>query len=103
MSDAAAEKKRGLPSRVRMRHGQHFVEELAARSETPVGRMMPVSIIDPDPRQPRGAMGELDELVDSIRRKGVLEPISGKVRLETDLLDPSSSMSWLPESGPEIQ
>lgn len=32
-----------------------------------------------------------------------VEPISGKVRLETDLLDPSSSMSWLPESGPEIQ
>lgn len=75
MSDTALEKKRGLPSRVRMRHGQHFVEELAARSETPVGRMLPVSIIDADPRQPRGSMGDLDELVDSIRRKGVLEPI----------------------------
>lgn len=75
MSDTSAEKKRGLPSRVRMRHGQHFVEELAARSEAPVGRMMSISQIDADPRQPRSAMGELDDLVDSIRRKGVLEPI----------------------------
>lgn len=75
MSDLAAAKKRGLPSRVRMRHGQHFVEELAARSETPVGKMVAISTVDPDPRQPRNAMGDLDDLVDSIRRKGVLEPI----------------------------
>lgn len=75
MSELNLDKKRGLPSRVRMRHGQHFVEELAARNETPVGRMLPISAIDADPRQPRASMGDLDDLVDSIRRKGVLEPI----------------------------
>jgi ParB family chromosome partitioning protein len=70
-----AMKKRGLPMRVKMRHDTHFVDELAARHEVPVGRMMPLSAIEPDPHQPRSAMGELDELVASIRDKGVLEPI----------------------------
>jgi ParB family chromosome partitioning protein len=58
-----------------MRHEPHFVEELTARHETPVGKMVPLSTIEPDPNQPRSAMGDLDELVASIREKGVLEPI----------------------------
>lgn len=61
--------------RVKMRHDTHFVEELSARHETPVGKMVPLSAIEPDPNQPRTAMGDLDELVASIREKGVLEPI----------------------------
>jgi ParB family transcriptional regulator, chromosome partitioning protein len=73
VSDVA--KKRGLPLRVKMRHDTHFVEELTARHETPVGRMIPLSSIEPDPRQPRTTMGSLSELVASIREKGVLEPI----------------------------
>ncbi|HEX4962459.1 MAG TPA: ParB/RepB/Spo0J family partition protein [Thermoanaerobaculia bacterium] len=73
MSDPA--RKRGLPVRVKMRHDTHFVEELAARHETPVGRMIPLSAIEPDPAQPRTSMGDLDDLVQSIRDKGVLEPI----------------------------
>jgi ParB family chromosome partitioning protein len=68
-------KKRGLPLRVKMRHDTHFVEELAARNETPVGKMLPLSAIEPDPSQPRSTMGDLDDLVGSIRDKGVLEPI----------------------------
>jgi ParB family transcriptional regulator, chromosome partitioning protein len=68
-------RKRGLPMRVKMRHDTHFVEELTARHETPVGKMVPLSTIEPDPNQPRSAMGELGELVTSIRDKGVLEPI----------------------------
>lgn len=68
-------KKRGLPLRVKMRHDQHFVDEIAARHETPVGRMLPLSSIEPDPGQPRSTMGELDDLVASIRDKGVLEPL----------------------------
>jgi ParB family chromosome partitioning protein len=68
-------RKRGLPLRVKMRHDTHFVEELAARHETPVGKMVPLSVIEPDPHQPRSAMGDLSELVSSIRAKGVLEPI----------------------------
>src|SRR6476659_6593076 len=58
-----------------MRHDNHFVEELTARHETPVGRMIPLSAIEPDPGQPRSTMGDLDDLVQSIRDKGVLEPI----------------------------
>jgi ParB family chromosome partitioning protein len=68
-------KRRGLPMQVKMRHDPHFVEELAARSETSVGRMIPLSAIEPDPGQPRSTMGDLSELVSSIRDKGVLEPI----------------------------
>lgn len=74
MSDPAR-KRGGLPLRVKMRHDTHFVEELTARHETPVGKMVPLSTIEPDPNQPRSTMGDLDELVASIRDKGVLEPI----------------------------
>ena len=74
MSDPAR-KRGGLPLRVKMRHDTHFVEELTARHETPVGKMVPLSTIEPDPNQPRTTMGDLDELVASIRDKGVLEPI----------------------------
>ncbi len=75
-------RKRGLPVRVKMRHEPHFVEELTARHETPVGKMVPLSTIEPDPNQPRSAMGDLDELVASIREKGVLEPILVRPRPE---------------------
>ncbi|HVS02366.1 MAG TPA: ParB/RepB/Spo0J family partition protein [Thermoanaerobaculia bacterium] len=58
-----------------MRHSQHFVEELAARSETPIGKLVPLADVDPDPNQPRAAMGSLEDLVSSIRDKGILEPL----------------------------
>jgi ParB family chromosome partitioning protein len=58
-----------------MRHSQHFVDELAARHETPIGKLVPLAEIEPDPRQPRSTMGELGDLVASIRDKGVLEPL----------------------------
>lgn len=73
MSEPA--KKRGLPVRVKMRHDTHFVEALAARHDTPIGRMVPLAAIEPDPNQPRTSMGDLSELAASIREKGVLEPI----------------------------
>jgi ParB family chromosome partitioning protein len=73
-------KKRGLPLQVKMRHDTHFVEELTARHDAPVGRMIPLSAIEPDPQQPRSAMGDLSELVTSIRDKGVLEPILVRLR-----------------------
>lgn len=76
-------RKRGLPLRVKMRHDTHFVEELTARHETPVGKMVPLSTLEPDPNQPRSTMGDLDELVASIREKGVLEPILVRPRPES--------------------
>lgn len=74
MSEATAAK-RGLPVRVKMRHSAHFVDELAARNETAIGRLLPLSSIQPDSGQPRLDVGDLADLVASIREKGVLEPI----------------------------
>lgn len=74
MSEATTAK-RGLPVRVKMRHSAHFVDELAARHETPVGRLLPLSSVQADPGQPRQELGDLSDLVSSIREKGVLEPI----------------------------
>jgi ParB family chromosome partitioning protein len=58
-----------------MRHDNHFVEELTTRNEAPVGRMIALSTVEPDPNQPRTTMGDLADLVSSIRERGVLEPI----------------------------
>lgn len=68
-------KKRGLPGRVKMRHDSHFVDDLTSREVEPIGRMLPLSLIVPDPDQPRSEMGDLAELTASVREKGVLEPI----------------------------
>ncbi|HUP66313.1 MAG TPA: ParB/RepB/Spo0J family partition protein [Thermoanaerobaculia bacterium] len=67
--------KRGLPERARMRHDAHFVDELARRSSSQIGAMLPLSIIEPNPGQPRTNVGNLEDLTASIREKGVLEPI----------------------------
>jgi ParB family transcriptional regulator, chromosome partitioning protein len=58
-----------------MRHDVHFVEQLVRPSGVPVGRMIPIEDIDPNPGQPRRQLGELAELTASIREKGLLEPL----------------------------
>jgi len=65
----------GLPESLRMRHDPHFVEQLARPSGVPVGRLIPLEDIDPNPNQPRQSLGDLSELTASIREKGILEPI----------------------------
>jgi ParB family chromosome partitioning protein len=67
--------KRGLPSGLRMRHDAHYVEELAQHRPTPVGRMIALDKLDPNPDQPRVEIGDLADLTASIREKGVLEPL----------------------------
>jgi ParB family chromosome partitioning protein len=67
--------KRGLPSGLRMRHDAHYVEELAQHRPTPIGRMIALEKLEPNPLQPRVEIGDLTELTDSIREKGVLEPL----------------------------
>lgn len=79
MSEAAASK-RGLPIRVKMRHGTHFVDELSRRNEAPVGKLLPLSSIEPNASQPRNDVGDLSDLISSIREKGVLEPILVRLR-----------------------
>jgi ParB family transcriptional regulator, chromosome partitioning protein len=68
-------KRMGLPVTLKMRHDAHYVEQLTSFSGAAVGRMIPVDKIRPNPDQPRKALGELRELTDSIKEKGVLEPL----------------------------
>lgn len=68
-------KRRGLPETSRMRHDSHFVEQLVRADELPVGRRIPIHLIEANPNQPRSSMGDLAELTKSITDKGVLEPI----------------------------
>ncbi len=68
-------KRRGLPETSRMRHDSHFVEQLVRADELPVGRRIPIHLIEANPDQPRSTMGDLADLTRSIVDKGVLEPI----------------------------
>ena len=67
--------KRGLPETLRMRHDEHYVEALAASAGAPVGRMVSIELLDPNPNQPRQVMGDLSELMASVAEKGVIEPL----------------------------
>jgi ParB family transcriptional regulator, chromosome partitioning protein len=58
-----------------MRHDRHYVEELSSLRGTPIGRMIALDRLEPNPNQPRLEIGELDELIASIKEKGVLEPL----------------------------
>jgi ParB family chromosome partitioning protein len=68
-------KRIGLPVTLKMRHDAHYVEQLTSFSGAAVGRMIPVDKIRPNPDQPRKYFGELQDLTDSIKEKGVLEPL----------------------------
>jgi len=67
--------KRGLPNTLKMRHDRHYVEELASRSGAPIGRMISIERLEPNPQQPRIEIGDLTDLIASIKEKGVLEPL----------------------------
>jgi ParB family chromosome partitioning protein len=63
-----------------MRHDEHYVATLSAPAGIPIGRLLAIDQIDPNPEQPRQAMGDLSELMASIAEKGVIEPIVVRVR-----------------------
>jgi ParB family chromosome partitioning protein len=60
-----------------MRHDRHFVESLVDREVAPgeLGILLPVSAIETNREQPRANLGDLSELAQSIRTRGVLEPL----------------------------
>jgi ParB family chromosome partitioning protein len=58
-----------------MRHDAHYVEELATHHPTPIGRLIALDQLDPNPEQPRVEIGDLNDLTASIKEKGVLEPL----------------------------
>jgi ParB family transcriptional regulator, chromosome partitioning protein len=68
--------KRGLPNNFKLRHDTHYVEALTSRSAgAPIGRMIPIDKLTPNPGQPRVETGDLSELIASIKEVGVLEPL----------------------------
>lgn len=77
--------KRGLPTGIQMRHDAHYVEELT-RAYRSIGKIIPIGKIVPNPEQPRVDIGDLNELTDSIRQNGVLEPL---------LLKPKGDGTWM--------
>jgi len=68
-------RKSGLPENLAMRHDFHFVELISAKTATPRIRIIPIDRIDPNPHQARSELGDLAELMASIKAKGILEPI----------------------------
>lgn len=67
--------KRGLPVGIHMRHDAHYVEELASQTPASIGRLITVEFLDPNPDQPRVEIGDLSDLILSIKERGVLEPL----------------------------
>ncbi len=67
--------RRGLPTTARMRHDSHFVEELATSQTDAIGQNIPIDQLRPNHAQPRQVFDGLEELVASIERVGVLEPL----------------------------
>ena len=68
-------KRSGLPATIGMKHDGHFVDLISSRSLGPRIRMIPIDKLDPNPHQARCELGNIEELQDSIRSKGILEPI----------------------------
>jgi ParB family chromosome partitioning protein len=58
-----------------MRHDAHYVEELASQTPASIGRRISIELIDPNPDQPRVEIGDLSELILSIKERGILEPL----------------------------
>jgi len=58
-----------------MRHDEHYVDALSNSAGTPIGRLVGIDLIEPNPDQPRQVMGDLSELMSSISEKGIIEPL----------------------------
>jgi len=68
-------RKVGLPDFVQSKYDNHFVEEISARTRTPVIRSVPIDKIVTNVNQPRRDFGDLGEMIKSIKEKGILEPL----------------------------
>jgi ParB family chromosome partitioning protein len=77
-----------------MRHDEHYVEALAASAGAPVGRMISIELLDPNPNQPRQVMGDLSELMASVAEKGVIEPLIVPLCRSGCARSPSSCAKW---------
>jgi ParB family transcriptional regulator, chromosome partitioning protein len=78
---------------VKMRHDSHYVDQIAAKSRS-VGRTISISTIFPNPEQPRTEFGDLTELTESIREKGVLEPLLVKPKTDGTFMIIAGERRW---------
>ena len=62
-----------------MRHDAHYVDAIANRFDEPIGKLLPIELIDSNPFQPRVQVVGLQELAGSIKERGVLEPLLVRV------------------------
>lgn len=68
-------KKTGLPDDITMRHDNHYVDLIEEKLYGPRIRMISIDKIDPSPHQARTELGDIEELMASIKEKGILQPI----------------------------
>jgi len=68
-------RKTGLPESVGMRHDDHFVDLISSREPETRIRQININKIAPNPHQARSELGEMKDLINSIKEKGILEPI----------------------------
>jgi ParB family chromosome partitioning protein len=83
-SSNVSSRRTGLPVALKMRHNAHYVEEIISRSGAAIGRMIPIDQIQPNADQPRKDKGDLRGLIESVREKGVLEPLLVRHLPESD-------------------
>ena len=67
----APRSREGLPPAFRMRHGRHYVEQLMGDAPLRTVKEIAVAEIEPPPDEP----ADLQDLEQSIRRMGVIEPL----------------------------
>jgi len=68
-------RKVGLPDFVKSKYDNHLVDEISQRTRTVVIRNIPTQKIIANALQPRKDFGDLIELSESIKEKGILEPV----------------------------
>ncbi len=68
-------RKTGLPNEITMRHDNHYVDLIEDKLYGPRIRMISINKIDPSPNQARTELGDIEELMASIKAKGILQPI----------------------------
>ena len=68
-------KKTGLPDDITMRHDNHYVDLIEEKLYGPRIRMISINKIDPSHHQARTELGNIEELMASIKEKGILQPI----------------------------
>ncbi len=68
-------KGRGLPPDVKTRADAHYVDAITSGRMGSIGRMIDIERILPNPTQPRKTLRDIEALAESIRERGILEPI----------------------------